>query len=364
MNSRRYLFIDVFRGWAVITMIETHAVNAWMDAGLRSTEWFSYVNLVNGFVAPSFLFIAGVAFAFVAESRWEEMIRPGRFLVHQFRRLFMILGIGYLLHIPRIEFDGWVPHFVEQDLAEFYLSDILHTIAVSLILVYAIALAARTKGRFLVAMIFLTVAVWAGTPAMWSVDFHQSLHPAIANYLNGMRNPLFPLLPWCVFLWAGVLISFYFLHHVRLGRETMAVRSIVLAGIGVFVASYLADRSPVQLFSYENFWLTSPNWVLMRLGILLSLFGLFWLLEQRDWHTSSFVRLIGSQSLFAYVVHLTIIYSMTGEKAGFPIFRQDHGVIETVVMFFALLMLMIFLSALWKKGKQIFQNRFRAGRAS
>jgi uncharacterized membrane protein len=351
MATRRYLFVDLFRGWAVITMIETHAVNAWMDVPLRETMWFSWLNVVNGFVAPSFLFIAGVSFAFVCHARWDDMVRPSWALWKQYRRLLLILGIGYWLHIPRFILDGWIPRVVEADLAEFWRADILHTIAVSMIILYFVAFFAKRKDIFLAVLGLMTGAALAATPAIWHVDFHETLHPAVANYLNGMHNPLFPLLPWCVFLWSGVFVSFSFLHAVEQQREQRAVNAITATGGIVFIAAWIADRLPVRIFEYENFWLTSPNWVLMRLGILLMLFGLFWLLEHRGWHTSERVQRIGSQSLFAYVVHLMIIYSITGEKAGFPFLRQDHSVPVTILLFTLLLVVVYLLSAGWAETK-------------
>ena len=48
--SKRCDWIDQLRGWAVIVMIEVHAVNVWLHAGLRP-DWLNYL---NGLVAPSF----------------------------------------------------------------------------------------------------------------------------------------------------------------------------------------------------------------------------------------------------------------------------------------------------------------------
>src|SRR6187431_1327440 len=57
----RVLWLDVFRGAAVVAMIEAHVVNTFLAPALRQTEWFAWLNWFNGLVAPSFLFIAGWA---------------------------------------------------------------------------------------------------------------------------------------------------------------------------------------------------------------------------------------------------------------------------------------------------------------
>lgn len=347
MAARRFLFIDLFRGWAVITMIETHVVNAWMDVSLRATDGFNYLNVVNGFVAPSFLFIAGVALGFVSYARWESVTTWSPALAKQFRRLLIIWGIGYWLHIPRIELDGWIPRIVEADLAEFYRADILHTIALSIILVYLLMLAVRSRRWTVGVLAIASAAIVFLTPTLWKIDFYRWLHPAVANYLNGMQNPLFPLFPWCVFLWSGVVVSFWFLRETERQQETQVVYRITGLGAGIFLIAYIGDRLPVQVFDYDNFWLTSPSWILMRMGILLILFGGFWYLEHRGWHTSERIRRIGSESLFAYVVHLMIIYTVTGHKAALPLLAQDHSIVETIVLFLVLLFVVYFLTLAW-----------------
>src|SRR5581483_3674314 len=55
----RVAWIDLYRGMAVLVMIETHVVNSFMAEALRHASWFSVLNYLNGLVAPSFLFIAG-----------------------------------------------------------------------------------------------------------------------------------------------------------------------------------------------------------------------------------------------------------------------------------------------------------------
>lgn len=343
----------------MITMIETHAFNAWLDADLRSSSWFPYLNLLNGFVAPSFLFIAGVSFAFVAESRWGMITAWSPALRKTLRRLAVILALGYWLHIPRLEWHGILPMPVESDLAEFFRVDVLHTIAVSLIFLHLCAIILGRKSVFLVVTVILAVVAVVVTPYLWSVDFHQHVHPAISNYLNGRHNPLFPLFPWSVFLWSGALVGFWYLDSLTNARENQRVLWIALAGIGIFVLSFLADLSPIRVFEYESFWLTSPNWVLMRLGLLLVIFCGFWFLEQRGWHTSALVRRFGSQSLFAYVVHLMIIYSITGEKAGFPILDQDHDFLSIILLFLSLLVLMYFLTVGWTFVKREFFQKMK-----
>src|SRR5262245_20822798 len=122
----RYRFIDHYRGWAVITMIETHAFNAWLADRYRETIWYQNLKFVNGFVAPSFLFLAGVAFVIVARKREFAFFNTN--FLRQLRRLLWILVLGYLLHFPVVQHQHG--HFSIVHMTEFYKVDVLQTIAV------------------------------------------------------------------------------------------------------------------------------------------------------------------------------------------------------------------------------------------
>ncbi|HMD13095.1 MAG TPA: heparan-alpha-glucosaminide N-acetyltransferase domain-containing protein, partial [Bacteroidota bacterium] len=62
-TSSRLEFIDLLRGWAVFVMIETHVFNALLLPQLKEETFFKILTFVNGLVAPSFLFCAGLALA-------------------------------------------------------------------------------------------------------------------------------------------------------------------------------------------------------------------------------------------------------------------------------------------------------------
>lgn len=360
MKGKRYFFVDLFRGWAVLFMVETHVVNAWMDAGLRSSTWFSYLNLLNGFVAPSFLFIAGVSFAIVSKTKWKEMTTLSKPLARQVRRLLMILGIGYLLHFPRIEWVGLVPRIFQEDLKDFYQVDILQTIAVSLLVLHVLQYVIRQRTALIGMVTVVTLAALFFTPIIWKIDFSSTLHPALANYLNGLHNPLFPLFPWSVFLLAGSIAGFFFLDNAEYDREPRAIAALSVCGGLLFVLAWIADRIPFTFFEYDSFWLTSPNWVLMRLGILLVIFSLFWILEIKGWHKSKAVLVIGSQSLFAYVLHLWLIYSITGEKSSLHLFDQNNPIWLTLLLLVFLLIVVYYLTVGWGLLKKTLKNRKRS----
>lgn len=349
-SGKRYAFVDHYRAWAVVVMIETHAVNAWLSETGRAQPWFPFLNHINGLVAPSFLFISGVSFAILAAKKFDAISRPTQDFFHLLRRYGWIWVLGYLLHLPRIRWNGIRPSFVEEDLTAFYQADVLQAIALSLIVLLLLCLILRRRTLFFTGVSTLTLVALLATPLLWKVDFSSAMHPFFANYLNGLHNPLFPLFPWAVFAWAGALAGSWFLSCAGKDREAEGMIHLLGTGLALFVIG--AVLREVRWIPVHNFWLDSPQWVMMRLGIVLGLFSLFWRLENRGITGWAPFLLVGTESLFAYVIHLVSIYWITGDKAGLPLLGyRTHGLQQTLLLYSALLISTILLTWLWKQWK-------------
>jgi uncharacterized membrane protein len=70
-RSTRFEFIDLLRGWSVFVMIETHVFNAILLPELKDQTPFKILTFINGLVAPSFLFCAGMALAVTLQRKWD-----------------------------------------------------------------------------------------------------------------------------------------------------------------------------------------------------------------------------------------------------------------------------------------------------
>ncbi len=60
-SAPRLIWIDLLRGLAVIGMIETHVINAVLDARFDGSRWLHELMSFDGLIAPMFLWIAGYA---------------------------------------------------------------------------------------------------------------------------------------------------------------------------------------------------------------------------------------------------------------------------------------------------------------
>ena len=111
--SKRCDWIDQLRGWAVIVMIEVHAVNVWLHAGLRP-DWLNYL---NGLVAPSFTMAAGYSLV-ISTFRTDGTLRP--FWPDTARRLGFILLCAYALHAPGLTAADWTVLNTTQKARELF----------------------------------------------------------------------------------------------------------------------------------------------------------------------------------------------------------------------------------------------------
>ena len=61
MSGSRRAYIDWARGIAVLMMIEAHTTDAWTRAIEKKSVAYRDANIIGGFAAPMFLWLAGLA---------------------------------------------------------------------------------------------------------------------------------------------------------------------------------------------------------------------------------------------------------------------------------------------------------------
>ena len=142
-SHSRLHFIDLLRGIAVIVMVEVHVFNAFLQTQYRTTEWFSVLNYINGLVAPSFVFMAGFVFMVASQRKLDEFRAYGKAFWRQIWRIFLILCVGYFLHLPYFSFHRVITETTEAGWLKFYQADVLHCIAVGLFILFLLPCAER-----------------------------------------------------------------------------------------------------------------------------------------------------------------------------------------------------------------------------
>ena len=278
--KKREVWIDLLRGLAVIGMIETHAVNTFLDTKLQATPEFGTLTYLNGLVAPTFFWVMGYV-------RGSSMI-PGtakRPAWPGVKRLLWIMVVGYLMHGPWELLSG--NPLTPEVLWRVFMVDVLQCLAVSGLVLIAI----ESVIRFTFALAFVTlimVVALTDQAQNWRTGFIP-----FDAYLTAQNGSLFPLFPWAGFAIAGFLTSSFKEYPRR------------LAFFGVAL-SLGADALP-WIDSTTAFFLKRLGWVtVIATGVRLLISPWF----ERVRPLFGWVELAGKESLTLYVVHLALIHAI------------------------------------------------------
>jgi uncharacterized membrane protein len=347
--GRRIQFIDLLRGWAVIVMIETHVFNASLSSEVTSGDPFQLLKFINGLVAPAFLFASGLAFAVTANRKIADYLSFGPKLFRQLGRLLFIIGVGYLMHLPKFSLQHLVTLTDPGQWEPVYQADVLQCIGVSLLMMQILLLVLRSERSLYLALGVITVVLLVATPFVWSVDAWTIFPPPVAEYLNGLHHSLFPLFPWSAFLFAGSLTGYWYIHTGR--AKPANTVSVVFAGTAALLIVFSIVFEPIasRFYPVYDYWRFSPTFVLLRLGLVFILTAALFLYEKHAGVApSSAVTLIGRQSLLVYVAHLFLIYGDFGVFSFQRMAGNAFGYLEALVVAVVLFVLMYLLAAAWE----------------
>ena len=319
----RLAYIDWMRGLACVLMFQTHCYDSWLSPGARLSKFFMYSQLGGTFPAPLFLFLAGISFALVTEKLWKKNLAPAQIARTTIRRGAQIFGFGLLFRLQEYLIAwGWAP------LSDLLRVDILNTIGLSMMLMGVVCWLALSIRRGASARLRLVIAA-AGTaalislltPLVWTTWRPDWLPWPLESYINGVHNLgtpqawMFPIFPWTAFAFAGLATGFILQSDRARRRETAIFLLAGTAGLAFVAASRWLDAQPRQLYATYDYWHTSPDFFLIRLGMLLAILTTSyawcrWVIgKQRagSWGFSPLIQL-GQASLLVYWVHLEFVY--------------------------------------------------------
>jgi uncharacterized membrane protein len=333
------------RGLACVLMFQTHCYDSWLGGEARKTTFFMWSQLGGTLPAPLFLFLAGISFALVTDKLRRKDMTASQIAQATIRRGAEIFGLGLLFRVQEYVIAwGWAPW------TDLFRVDILNTIGLSMILMGMACWAALSLSRGLRTAVALgaTAAVTALaiallTPLVWT-NWRPRWPWPLESYINGVHNLgqpqpwLFPIFPWTAFAFVGLAVGFLLLSSWAQKHQAGAFLLAGAGGIGLIHLARWLDSQPRQLYPVYDFWHTSPNFFLIRVGLLLLiLFATYawcrWGAGQ--WGFSPFIQL-GQASLVVYWVHIEFVYGR------FSILRKHAVDIRTA----SLGLLTIFLSML------------------
>ena len=334
-TKSRLAYIDWMRGLACVLMFQTHCYDSWLGGAARQSGFFMRSQLLGTFPAPLFLFLAGISFALVTEKLRRKQVSPAKIAASTIRRGAQIFGFGLLFRLQEYVIAwGWAPK------SDLFRVDILNTIGLSMMVMGAVcwivlaiwgaepgagaekcdvgAHARENHTRLALVLTAATTALLISflTPLLWTTWEPHWLPWPLESYVNGVHNLgtpqawLFPVFPWAAFAFAGLAVGFILQSEWTRARHARAFFSLGAAGVLLIELSRWLDRQPRQLYAVYDYWHTSPNFFLIRVGMLLvivtaSYAWCRWGAGQ--WGFSPLIQL-GEASLLVYWVHIEFVY--------------------------------------------------------
>jgi len=306
--KQRHLFIDLLRFTAVIVMLQGHTFDALLSPAVKHASFFFIHDFFHGFVAPMFLFASGVAFGVSTIRKWEIHLRFDRAVLKRIGRFLGLIIIGYALHLPFFSLPKILHNSTPTEVAGMLQVDALHCIAVTLLAVQLGVMVVRTPRRLALTAAALTGAIVAFGPVIWSLPLAGVMPLAVASYFNADNHSWFPLVPYSAFVLGGICYAYLFLQAKERQRVKRFMERGVVAGMAAIAVAVLIANIPVTLYPPHDFWKVNPAVIMARFGFLLIAASSLYFAEEMIRVPPRLPAVMGSESLFIYIVHLVIIY--------------------------------------------------------
>ena len=323
-------------------MVHAHTLDAWTRDSDRRTPIYYSLQWIGGVASPLFLFLAGAAMAMSAASKARQAgsLEVGARAAR--RRGFEIFVLAFIFRL-QAELLGFGP------LQSMLKVDMLNIMGLSMVIASVVWQLQGTRSRRLAAFAILTVAMTLVTPPVRATPLLAPLPDPLEAYLRPAGSySAFPLFPWAGFLFAGVLAgdlvdAFRVSHRKPLGLHL----SLLAAGALGVTLGYLASFQP-PLFPTATFWHDSPTIYFIRLGAVMMLVPLAWLVEGLSeggrLPLAPFRAMVtmGRSSLFVYWIHVEMVYGLIAEpiKGTMPLWL--------VQLAWAVLCVVLYTIVLWK----------------
>jgi uncharacterized membrane protein len=373
-TTTRVAYIDWVRGFACLMMFQTHCYDSWLGGAARASGFFKLSQLGGTLPAPLFLFLAGVSCALMTDRLRQKGMKANEIARTTILRGGEVFLLALLFRLQ--EFLLGMGHAPWTDLLRV---DILNAIGLSLVMTgLACRIAAvggtddvsRLRKRSIGIAAAIAGVIAIVTPLLWTAWQPHWRAWWLESYINGVHTfgipqPwLFPLFPWAAFAFAGLAAGFLLQTDWARQKETAAM---VLAGVGGVVLAALGiwlDARRVQLYAVHDFWHTSPNFFLVRTGVVMVILfaGYAWCRwGAGQWGFSPLIEL-GKSSLLVYWVHIEFVYGGLSilPKRGLGMGAATAGLLA---IFTAMTMLAVFRNRFQGRAGEIVAFFRRAVRA-
>src|SRR6202049_548900 len=256
-TTTRLAYIDWVRGFACLTMFQTHCYDSWLGGAARQGELLKLSQEGGTLPAPLFLFLAGVSCALVTDKLRRKGIGPD-----EIARTTILRGGEILLLALLFRMQEYVLGLFHAPWTDLLRVDILNIIGLSLMMAGLACRIAALDGardvsilrnRSVGLALAAAAAIAIVTPLLWTVWQPHWRAWWLESYINGVhtygapQSWLFPLFPWSAFAFAGLAAGFLLRSDWARKKETAAMILAGASGLALVALGIWLDARPVQL---------------------------------------------------------------------------------------------------------------------
>ncbi len=330
-------------------MVQGHTLDVLLTPAVQSASWYNFWLFCRGFTAPTFMMLAGFSFALATVKRWEEHITLGAPVWKRLRRFAFFVVLGYSMRIPvhSVRDFKWVG---EDGWRAFLQIDVLQTIGLSLIALELLVLLLRDKKKLAVVSAAISFLVVFAAPLAWNSGVMNSLPLALRSALLGTTGSLFPLLPWCAYIFLGAALG---IAYATVGEWSPRVlRYAIPAGLLLILAGVKLEHVSLAIYGDSNFWPTTPHLFLTRVGFVTALIGMASMAEHWIPVSATTVRSLAEESLVVYFIHVALLYGSIWNPGLKQYVGGTMGFAHAYVYVIAMVGLMLTMAYNWNRAKK------------
>ena len=344
-KAPRLAFIDWTRGIAAFTMLQGHSFHSFTRNDLRNAGPYILSQFFGGEAQALFLFITGITFAFLMDSRERQGLTAYERVKAAFRRSGYLFGLAFLFRISL-----FLLGFPGSPASELLRVDILNCMGMATLLLAPMAVFS-TLDRIRLCTI-LGVIISALSPLISQIG-NNGLPWLVQAYFVPSFN-YFSFFPWAAFLAFGMAAGSVF-RLVKTEDMGKVMQWMMLIGLGLVVGGQYFSGLPYSVYTKSEYWLDSPGLAAIKLGAAMAIMAFAWVWANGAIaHRWSLLRQLGTTSLLVYWVHIELVYGRW-----FGIWKESLTLSQVTIFSIVLIALMTALSIArtrWKTPGSFFRS--------
>jgi hypothetical protein len=310
-------------------MVEAHVLDAWTRDIDRLDAPYAIAMFIAGLGAPLFLFLAGVALAMAGAVRAASIGHRAAAAAARLRG-WQVFALAFVFRL-QAQLLGW------GALVNFLKVDILNVMGLALVMAGCLW-GLSTSRTIRVVLFALATGVFAmSTPLIHEAHWVAALPDPVEWYLRPTSgHTSFVLFPWAGFLFAGAICGELVDAAREKSKDARLQLIVAVIAAATVTGGYWASLQP-SIYPVSNFWLSSPTFFFIRLGLAMALVPITWLLEKTV-RPLGFLEVLGKSSLFVYWIHVEMVYGVIAKPLErlFPLELSLLGTIALCALLLAI----------------------------